>query len=30
MSLPFLCLSGTPYEQGLAHGRGLRERIILQ
>ncbi len=27
MGLPFLCLSGTPYEQGLAHGRVLRAEI---
>ena len=27
MGLPHLCLSGTPYEQGVEHGRALRESI---
>lgn len=27
MGLPYLHLSGTPYEQGLAHGRALRDAI---
>lgn len=27
MGLPHLCLSGTPYEQGVAHGRALRDAI---
>lgn len=27
MSLPFIQLSGSPYEQGLQHGRALRDRI---
>jgi isopenicillin-N N-acyltransferase-like protein len=27
MGLPYLCLSGTPYEQGVEHGRALRESI---
>ena len=28
MSLPFLRLSGSPFEQGVAHGRELRRRVV--